>query len=366
MIKRIIIALIIFLALVFVISFFAAGGAREISQKKETYTNPLAFLYDENAISPFSKLFSSDESDTDSDSSTLSDSFQSENNSSSFLEFPSIDLSTYLGSATIISSDGNERSFRSIQEDLINAEEDYDKLQKQIEEAKVFGTPSPLKDKVRISKFFNGTRESNTKLEYITLSANNLNTAPINITGWSIQSALTGVRVYIPTGVRTFKMGRLGSISDIYVDPAREVVVTTGVSPIGDSFRENICTGYLEQFQNFEPELKKSCPLPSSELPDTLENLKRYGNTCFDFINSLNQCEYFLESFPNDISDECQSFVKNALTYNGCVERHQWRPSFSTGDWRVFLNRRYELWQNNRDVIRLLDKEGRTVDVWSY
>jgi hypothetical protein len=365
MVKRIIIALIIFIALVFVISFFAAGGAKEISERKNSYTNPLAFLYDEDAPSFFDSL--SSDADSESDIEENSNSFLGINlPTSPTFDFPTIDLADYLGDGSIISSDSSERSYAAVQEELLDLEKEYDDLQKQINEAKVFGTPSPHREKVLFSKFSSGTRESEPKLEYVVLSASILNKAPINITGWSIQSALTGARVFIPTGVRTFKMGGIGSISDMYVDPGKEVIVSTGISPVGTSFRENICTGYLEQFQKFEPSLSHSCPTPSDELPDTLENLQRYGVSCVEFVETLDHCEYYLGTFPDDITSQCQGFIKNALTYNGCVEGHQWRPSFSTGDWRVFLNRRFELWKNNRDIIRLLDAQGRTVDVWSY
>jgi hypothetical protein len=365
MVKRIIIALIIFIVLVFIISFFAAGGAKEISERKDSYTNPLAFLYEENATSPLDLLTSSTSSQLDTDENTNSILGIELPETPSF-DFPTIDLAEYLGNDSIISSDSSERNYAEVQEELLDLEREYDKLQKQINEAKVFGTPSPYREKVLFSKFSSGTKQSDPKLEYVVLSASILNTAPIKTTGWSIQSALTGARVYIPTGVRTFKMGSVGSISDIYIDPGKEAVVSTGISPVGTSFRENICTGYLEQFQEFEPSLSHACPTPNDELPDTLENLQRYGASCVDFAQTLNQCKYYLGSFPNDISVECQGFIKNALTYNSCVERHQWRPSFSTGNWRVFLNRRNELWNNSRDIIRLLDAQGRTVDVWSY
>ena len=60
------------------------------------------------------------------------------------------------------------------------------------------------------------------------------------------------------------------------------------------------------------------------------------------------------------------AFIRNSLTYNGCAARHSWRPSFSGDTWRIFFGAPSELWSNSHDVIRLLDNEGRVVDVWSY
>lgn len=359
MIQRILIAVAIFLAIVFIISFFAAGGYEEIKERKDAYTNPLAFLYDENAPSPFDE--------TDAEATTTSASlFGIPLPTLPPFELEEVDFENALGDTSFISSFDGERSFASIQNELLGLESEVDNLQEQLDETKTFGTPSPMREQVVFSKFSNGVRETNPTSEYIVIGASITNNAPINVTGWSIQSALTGARAFIGTGVPTFKMGALGSISDIYIEPGKDAVITTGVSPVGVSIRENICSGYLEQFQTFTPTLTSSCPSPSEELPGTLQNLQKYGVSCVDFVETLNRCEYYLGSIPTNLSDECGGFIKNALTYNGCVERHQWRPSFSLGDWRVFLGRPTEMWQNNRDVLRLLDKEGRTVDVWSY
>jgi len=366
MVQRILIVIAVFIVVLFIFSFFAAGGYREIKERKDTYTNPLAFLYDDNAPSPF---------DTTEGEESREDGATTTNTISFFgISFPSlppfeleeIDVPESFGDTQFIASFDGERSFASIQNELLGLETEVDALKVELSEAQTFGTPSPMREQVVFSKFSNGVRETSPTAEYIIISASLTNTAPINITGWSVQSALSGRRAFIPTGVPTFKMGALGSISDVYLEPGKNAVITTGVSPVGVSIRENICSGYLEQFQTFIPPVSASCPAPSEELPDTLQNLQQYGASCVDFVETLRRCEYFLGSIPSDLSDACVHFIKNALTYNGCVERHRWRPSFSLGDWRIFLGRPFELWQNNRDVLRLLDKEGRTVDVWSY
>jgi len=362
MIQRILIAVAIFVVVIFVIAFFAAGGYIEIKERKDTYTNPLAFLHDENATSPFD-FTDSEEIASGTESVSLF--------GINLPKFPSFELEPIEPPAPFdddifISSLDEDRSFSSIQNELLGLESEVDELQKKLDEAQTFGTPSPFREQIMFSKFSNGTRDTNPSSEYIVIGASATNRAPINITGWSLQSALTGVRVFIPTGVPTFKMGGLGSISDVYVEPGKDVVLSSGPSPVGSSFRENICTEYMEQFQTFVPSLSSSCPSPSEELPGTLQNLQKYGASCVDFVETLDSCKYYLGSLPSDLNIECERFIKNALTYNGCVERHQWRPSFSLGDWRIFLGQPFELWQNNRDVLRLLDKEGRTVDVWSY
>lgn len=268
------------------------------------------------------------------------------------------------GLPAIESADGLDT--QAIERELLDIEDEYDDLRGQLDEAKVFGDPSPHREQVSLSSSFGGARADRPSTEYLSLTASSLNTTPVDITGWSLQSLVTGVRVSIPQGVRVFESTQANTVDRIYLDPGAEAIVTTGPSPVGVSFRENICSGYLGQFQSFVPSLPQQCPAPSEELPSTLENLRTYGEQCIDFVRNLPRCSFYLDELPGSLSPACELFVKNALTYQGCVDAHRWRPSFIVGDWRIYLNQSRELWQNSRDVIRLLDAQGRTVDVWTY
>jgi len=345
MIIRIIIAFLIFLLVAILAVFLMSGAIEEIAERKNSFENPLAFLFEERSAtsSPF-------------------------NLSLDPIEVPAIKLSDAFGEDVFISADpstaGNKEE--RLREELIVQERRYDALVAQLEEAKQFGEPSPRRGEIEFSFYSGGTMAKIPSEEYVRITANAQNTAPINISGWSLQSVISGTRVFIPTGVKTFTMGGAGNSGDIYLDPGGSAVIVSGASPVGVSFKENSCTGYLEQFQTFTPLLGAECPLPSDELPATIENIRHYGNECLDFVETLPQCTLYLKTFPNELSSQCQTFVKEALTYNGCVARHQWRPSFEGNNWRIFLAQSLELWNNSRDVIRLLDEKGRTVDVLSY
>ena len=184
--------------------------------------------------------------------------------------------------------------------------------------------------------------------------------------GWSLQSVYTGIRAYIPTAASSFMMGVVNDRDSIQLPPGASAIINSGMSPVGTSFRENICTGYLEQLQNFSPSLSNSCPTPASSLPLTPENLRIYGETCFDFLQTIPSCTSPLQNIPGNISSDCRSFALNTLSYNGCVLKNRFRPSFITGSWRIYLESDTELWRNTHDIIRLLDGEGRTVDVLTY
>ena len=202
--------------------------------------------------------------------------------------------------------------------------------------------------------------------EHIEAEAALENTAPIGIAGWSLQSAYTGVRPYIQQGASPFLMGTVNNLSPIQLAPGQSALVNSGVSPVGVSFRENICTGYLGQLQSFTPPLPSSCPSPSSQLPLTPDNLKSYGEICFDYLQTIPLCEAPLNNIPSNLPSSCQYFVAEALSYNGCVARNRSRASFAGDSWRIYLNSNAELWRNSHDIIRLLDADGRTVDVLTY
>lgn len=271
----------------------------------------------------------------------------------------------------IISADGRlfeDPAFvASLERTLSDAEDEYDALRAQLTDVRTFGEPSPYRGDVYFTNVSTGLGNTTPSVEYVTIEAARDITAPITLTGWSLQSARSGARFPLPQATRTFVMGQVPTFSPVQLDPGAQATITTGVSPVGTSFRVNSCSGYLDQFQSFIPSLDTySCPHPADELPATLENYETYGDACVSFVSNLPACHFYTGTLPDDLSYACRSFVQQALTYNGCVERNRWRPSFTTKDWRLFLGQPAEIWGHTHDVIRLLDSSGRTVDVWSY
>ena len=238
-----------------------------------------------------------------------------------------------------------------------------------LERAKEFGQPSPSNGTVTFESYHgyaSGNLDATAQSEYLIIRANAANTSPVTITGWSLESAVSSQGMRIGGGSATYRMGSVTQQNAITLAPGEEAILVSGNSPIGTSFRTNSCSGYLAQFQSFAPALNNSCPLPSIEMQNTLDNQKAYGAACIDFVAGLPSCSYYLGAYPSGISDACHSFVSNALTYNGCVDRHQWDPGFASGSWRIYLGSSVTLWNPLHDVIRLLDASGRTVDVLSY
>lgn len=239
----------------------------------------------------------------------------------------------------------------------------YEELSKRAQALQTFGNPSAYRGTVTLSG--TAAAENDASKEYVVISASRGNSAPVNITGWSLQSAVTGRRLFIPPASALFALGELNPLEPVSLAPASSATVVSGPSPVSFSFRENICSGYLNELQPFTPELSSSCPAPDDELTQTPDSLRIYGASCFDYARSIPQC-HFPANPPSALSAPCRTHLANTYSYNGCIRAHRYDPSFYQPSWRVYLNSNAELWDNSHDIIRLLDREGHTVDVLSY
>lgn len=241
---------------------------------------------------------------------------------------------------------------------------EYDELEDATQKAREFGIPSPFEGAVSLN--IANAKETSPSEEYLKIDVTSRQTTPINIAGWSLQSALTGVRAYIPRGASDFHLGAVNTQKDIQLVPGAHAVVTSGSSPLGTSLRENLCTGYLNQLQTFSPTLSEQCPSPSESIPLSADNLNQYGDACIDFARSLSSCRAPLTGEVQGFSSACVSFIANTLSYNGCFDMYRYRANFFEDSWRIYLGASRELWRNSHDIIRLLDAEGRTVDAVTY
>jgi hypothetical protein len=265
-----------------------------------------------------------------------------------------------------IGEDGTPSDSGLTTQDQINAlQNQYDQLSAEAKDPKNFGNPSPYKNQITFG--MNNAQDTSAKSEYVTIQASFANTAPISLSGWSLQSAVTGVRVAIPAAASQFISGVNNNLNSVSLSPGSVAYIVTGSSPVGVSFRENICTGYLAELQSFTPDLNKVCPAPSDELILNAQNIQQFGDACVDYARTLSQCHFpGLDQEPAGISDACANFLLNRFSYNGCVYAHKIDSDFYQPSWRLFLGSGASIWRDTHDVIRLLDAQGRTVDVLTY
>jgi hypothetical protein len=264
-----------------------------------------------------------------------------------------------------VGTDANADSGLTTQDQLSALQNQYDQLSAEAKDPKNFGNPSPYKNQVTFG--MNNAQDSSAKNEYVTIQASFANTAPISLAGWSLQSAVTGVRVALPPAASQFISGVNNTASSVSLSPGAVAYIVTGPSPVGVSFRENICTGYLAELQTFTPDLNKTCPAPADELSLNAQNIQQFGDACVDYARTLQQCHFpGLDQKPAGISDACSSFLLNRFSYNGCVYAHKIDSDFYQPSWRLYLGSGAGIWRDTHDVIRLLDDKGRTVDVLTY
>lgn len=218
-----------------------------------------------------------------------------------------------------------------------------------------------FKDNVSIRNVL-AAKESDPNREFVEIEASPWNKDTVVVTGWSLKTP-AGKTIKIGGAANIPKQGAINQETLIALEPGDRLVVATGRSPIGVSFRENICSGYLEQFQDFSPPINTPCP--SATLDLSKRNLAGDAS-CGSFAARIDICETPFTGFPGDISNACILYAENDLTYNGCVALHQNERFFFTDTWRFYAGENKEIWNNKGGVVRLYDGSGSLVDSLAY
>ncbi|MFZ2523491.1 MAG: hypothetical protein WAW92_03865 [Minisyncoccia bacterium] len=206
---------------------------------------------------------------------------------------------------------------------------------------------------------------SNPAYEYVQIQTTGNASTSIPITGWTLKSLSSGQSVSIPKATYLFFADSQNVEDNIVLGANEKVILITGYSPNGASFRINKCSGYLSQFQTFRPSLPYTCPAPRNEdlssIPKTLNN-----DDCFDHIYGMPSCRIQTETIPANWSYECTNFIYSKINYPSCINIHKKDKDFYKGDWRIYLKRNARLWKESREKIVLYDSEGKPVSEYEY
>jgi hypothetical protein len=221
---------------------------------------------------------------------------------------------------------------------------------------------SPYSEKVSIISHSGGSNSAES--EYVTIAAHVSGTEAISISDWRLESAVTKRSAYLRQGVELYLPGAGASQTNIILRPGDEATISTGRSTIGYSFKLNRCSGYLSQFQDFSPSLPLTCPYADSEARNAQSGVYN-DNACMSAVSQIGQCR--IEPAPSSsLSSACRSFISSTLTYQGCVNVHRADSNFDLNEWRVYLGYTESLWRDQREVLVLLDAQGKVVDTYSY
>ena len=221
-------------------------------------------------------------------------------------------------------------------------------------------------------------RQTNPDREYIIL-INDTRDKTIPITGWTLKNGKdkklimmstnstalgTSDIVTIPTGALIPNTLGYDPQVNITLGPKEKVIITTGEYSknifITGNFRTNICLGYLNKQDVFYPSLRMMCPSPKSF--GGITNLEK---SCYDYVTSLKSChtaEVDQGEYLMTLTSACRSYIRERFNYNGCIKQFRNSADFFGDEWRVFLNRKTELWDETREIITLMDSKGKIVN----
>lgn len=208
-----------------------------------------------------------------------------------------------------------------------------------------------------------GAKEKEPVDEYIRIVSSERANGPVLLSGLTLQGRAYGTALRIPQAAELVIIGDTSRKSNVSLSPGGRALLTTARSPIGTSFRVNMCTGYLDQFQDYTPDLRKDCPSPEAELAKTELTGEK---ACVDFVKSLPRCRVYQGGFPSNLSSACKIFVSEKLNYNTCVAKHSKDADFYSNEWRIFLDQSKEIWDDKNEIIRLLDPKGKIIDAITY
>lgn len=258
-------------------------------------------------------------------------------------------------------------STQGISQELERIESDASRIQSLLDQARVKSEASVYQGTLVLNGSGNAWSTKPTS-EYISLNYQRTNSnnqsQKILITGWEAVSGVTNKSAVIGKGAYLPYSGQVNAEEPIFVSPGDRVVINSGRSPIGVSFRVNKCSGFFEQFQDFSPSLPFDCPRPETENLPTPPN--QLNDRCLDYLETLSRCTVPLGELPLDLSPECGQYLRTEINYNKCVEHHKDDADFYKPEWRVFLGRDTELFKDRREVIKVLDLDKKVVDSISY
>jgi hypothetical protein len=247
-----------------------------------------------------------------------------------------------------------ERSIEKIEQDL----------EKKIEESK----RSPYYGKIRMSNVVN-LNNTDPNREYIRLSTYLGEKETLKVTGWYLKSEKTGNFATIGKATMLpFPFTK--NDTDIILKSNDSLTINKGFSPIGVSFRTNICTGYFEENRTFTPSLPMQCPRPVDEDLPNFSSIPERDDECADIIKRIPICttvgNEFIRELPDTVTNSCKAYLQTNINYNSCVAKHFGDTKFPGNEYRVYLNTFRQLWKKDREKINLHDENGLIVDTISY
>ncbi len=222
------------------------------------------------------------------------------------------------------------------------------------------GELSPHYRKVRITSVYPSYSSRSPRI--LSLRANLSGNDTVEVSGWRLKNNKNS-EVVIPQAMYLYNpFSFLGNQSDIILSANHIINVYFPRSPLGKNLRLNKCTGYLNNNYETKPSFPNNCPsVKRSEIAS-------FPGECQSFILSLRRCEEptsnELNSFTSSNNLACHDFL-GEINYRGCYNRYSSDADFLSREWRVWLNKGFNL-DSLHDRVLLFDEEGLLVNEYIY
>lgn len=217
----------------------------------------------------------------------------------------------------------------------------------------LIATTSPYKGKIVILNLSGSSPRPSS--ERMTIR-NTTKTEKISVTGFRVENA-RHESFEIPKGHALPGTSVIAS-DPILLGPGDRVTITMGKQERHMNFRENICTGYFDEFSEFSPSLDHQCP--EIVLPDRAS----YTDQCIRLIEGTGSCSAGQTQQFTD--SRCATFINDHLNYNGCVRDNKNRDDFYLKRWLVWMQRDQEFFRNLTETVTVRDQNGKVVDEYRY
>lgn len=186
----------------------------------------------------------------------------------------------------------------------------------------------------------------------------------VNITGWLVKAERSKFSFEVPTATRVYNPRELSAHDPIVLTKSASVDVYIGKkSPLGVNFQENSCDGYLnDSFESYDGlSASGRCILPEPA------DYNHFSVSCRTFVRGVSGCRTpRLTAFQFGGEPACRDFIVKNYTYQSCVDRSRNRADFYQGQWKVYLGRAEEVFDDLNDKVYLYDNKGLLVDVYKY
>ena len=258
---------------------------------------------------------------------------------------------------------------RDVSNTIIEAQKQAEKIEKTVSKLAEESTRSPYYGKINMS-YISSLNNPDPSKEYIRLTTSTKSGEVVDITGWYLKSERTSNWVSIGQASVLPYPYTSSNHQDIILERGDRVFLVKGFSPIGISFRTNVCTGYFEENRTFYPALPRECPRAKDEpLPEFSLDLDR-EDECLKLIDRIPRCttrdSEYIRDLPDTVSQSCKTYIATEVNYNSCVDNHIGDGNFAGKEYYYYFKVFGPLWRRNYETINLHDTNGLIVDTISY